>query len=99
MIWIVVIYTGKKKIPEYVLSSLVNKFPSCTFYAVSGPYGIYWKGKVPEEDKKMYSIFYVGIGCGASDGMNPRGTGTATTGKRSSKTIEARCGAGIVTEK
>ncbi|WP_242964568.1 hypothetical protein [Eubacterium sp. An3] len=46
----------------------------------------------------MYSIFYVGIGCGASDGMNPRGTGTVTTGKRSSKTIAARCGAGIVTE-
>ena len=57
MIWIVEMYTGKKKIPEYVLSSLVNKFPSCTFYAVSGPYGIYWKGKVPEEDKKDVQHF------------------------------------------
>lgn len=57
MIWIVEIYTGKNTIPEYVLSSLINKFPSCTFYAVSGPYGVYWKGKVPEEDKKDVQRF------------------------------------------
>lgn len=57
MIWIVEIYTGKKTIPEYVLSSLVNKFPSSTFYPVFGPYGIYYKGKVPEDDKKDVQRF------------------------------------------
>ena len=99
MIWIVEIYTGKKTIPKYVLSSLVNKFPSSTFYPVLGPYGIYYKGKVPEDDKKDVQRFYARIGCGTSDGMNPHGTGTAHTGRHSSRTTVARCAAGIVTGK
>ena len=56
--WIVEIYTGTtKKIPEYVLASLVQKFPGSTFWAVNGPYGIYWKGQVPEEERESLRHF------------------------------------------
>ncbi len=48
--WIVELYVKKENYSFFPI--LVREFPKCKFSMVNGPYGIYWKGRVPDDNKK-----------------------------------------------